>query len=419
MKRNKVQICILIALCMILQGCSMETIQHKSTKSELGVSTEATEKNHSSTESKTTEVNTESISKNLTSNINSTTTQKTPYSDYEIDKRANEILSGMSLSQKAAQMLLVAISAGYGEDSQKKDQYGGLVLFADSFQNSNPTLFKARMKKLQKVSKIKTIIATDEEGETVARASAYTAFRSSKFLSPRKVYQAGGFKNVKKEAREKAVFLKKLGINTNLAPVADVVYSASDFMYARSFSTNANKTSKFIRITVNQNNNKGVISTLKHFPGYGGNGDTHTNIIRDKRSLKTFENRDLKPFQAGIDTDVKMIMVGHNIVEAFDKNQPASISPKVMEYLREDMGYDGIIVTDGMDMEGIKDFVGSTNEAVIRAVLAGADMVCVTESMGSKNALIEAIKKGRIQENYINEAVLRILRAKLKIGIIK
>ena len=340
-------------------------------------------------------------------------------SEDEIEKRADEIISGMTLKQKVSQMLLVEVNSGYNAAKQKKNQYGGIVLFADSFQNTTDEKLKKRVGKLQKASKMNMLIAVDEEGGMVTRVSRYKKFLCSKFAAPRTLYQKGGYEKVKSDADAKAIFLKNLGINTNLAPVADVAYNKNNFIYQRSFSTSAKKTAKFIQITVRQSNQKGLVSTLKHFPGYGNNGDTHTNIISDKRALSTFEKRDLKPFRAGIKENVPMIMISHNIVQAFDKKNPATISKKVHKYLRQKMKYEGVIVTDSMGMAGVNQFVGSTKKAVVRAVLAGNDMICTPASATGKKALINAVKNGRISETQIDTSVKRIIKMKLRLGIIE
>ena len=280
---------------------------------------------------------------------------------------------------------------------------------------------KKLIKSCQKSSQVPMLIGVDEEGGTVVRASFYRKYRKSKFRSPSQVYKKGGYKAIKKDTRKKDVFLRSMGINTNFAPVADVPYKKSNFMYDRAFSKSAGKTAKFIKLSVTQMGNDKVVSSLKHFPGYGGNGDTHGRIIRDKRSKLTFVTRDLKPFSAGISAGADMIMVSHTIVNAFDSKNPASLSPAVHSYLRDSMGFDGVIITDGLAMKGVTDFVGgSQGTAVVRAAKAGNDMLCVTGNYAKcYKALVKAAKKGQIPESQIDDSVRRILRMKIKRGIIK
>ena len=335
-----------------------------------------------------------------------------------IEQRIDEIMADMTLGEKIAQMLLVELPSD-AKETQKVQQYGGYVLFANSFKSSNKDKMKKKIAGFQKVSKINMLIAVDEEGGSVVRVSKYKQFRKSPYKSPRKVYKSGGWDAVKSDAKNKSKLLTSLGINTNLAPVADVAYKSSNFIYSRSFSTSASKTSKFIKYTVKEMNNKNCVGCLKHFPGYGNNGDTHTDIIVDKRSKKTFETRDLKPFEAGIKAGVPMIMVSHNIVNCFDKKNTASMSEKVIKYLREDMGFEGVIVTDGLGMAGVRKKYGSDAKVAVKAVKAGNDMLCTPYGKTSLKAINNAVKNGEIDEARIDESVRRILKMKLEYGIIK
>lgn len=335
------------------------------------------------------------------------------------DEYVDYLISKMTLKEKIAQMLLVYVPSSGACSKQEEYQYGGYLLFANDFSGSTPKKVKNKINGWQKASKIKMMIAVDEEGGTVVRASLYRNFRSKRYKSPRNLYKLGGYDLIRQDASNKSNFLKKLGINTNLAPVADVTYSSGDFMYKRSFSNSAKKTSKFIHTVVPMMNKRNVIATLKHFPGYGGNGDTHKSVIVDKRSLKTFESRDLLPFKQGIKDNVPMIMVSHNVVKAFDGRNTASMSRKVHRYLREEMKFDGIIITDGLGMRGVVNKYGSDEEVAVRAVIAGNDMLCTPYGKTSLYAIRNAVNDGDISEKRIDDSVRRILKVKLKYQIIK
>lgn len=337
------------------------------------------------------------------------------------DDRVRKMVDEMTLSEKIAQMMIVRFPSSDAAGLQKKYQFGGYILFGRDFKKNSKSGLKKKLRKCQKVSEKKMLIAVDEEGGTVVRASLYKKFRGSKFRSPRAVYRAGGYRGVTTDTRKKDAFLKDLHINCNFAPVADVAYKKSNFMYSRSFSTKAGKTKKFVKRTVKQMGKDRVVSTLKHFPGYGGNGDTHGRIIRDKRSLKTFKKRDLKPFAAGMKAGADMVMLSHTIVYAFDKKRPASLSKKVHKYIRNEMNYDGVLITDGLGMKGVTDFVkGDQGEAAVRAVQAGNDMLCVTGDYKTVyRALKKAVRSGRISEKQIDQSVTRILTMKVRRGIIK
>lgn len=336
------------------------------------------------------------------------------------EKRAEQIMSKMSWNQKIAQMLFVDAPANKAASIQKKYQFGGYVLFADDFQKRTPKQAKSYISSIQKNSKIKMLIAVDEEGGSVTRISRYSKYRKKPFASPRNVYKSGKWTGIRKDTQEKAKLLKSLGVNTNMAPVADVAYKSSNFIYKRSFSTSAKSTSTYVKTVVGEMGKKKLVSTVKHFPGYGNNGDTHTNMIRDKRSKKTFETRDLLPFKAGISAGCDMIMVSHNIVNCFDKKNPATLSPAVHTYLRNKLKFKGVIVTDSMAMKGVTKYAGSTGKAAIKAVQAGNDMIiCSSQYDAQYKALCTALKKGQISKSKVNASVKRILMLKLKRGIIK
>jgi len=335
--------------------------------------------------------------------------------------KVKKILKKMTLSEKVAQMMLVSFPSSHVSERQKHYQFGGYILFGEDFRDNSKKTLKKKLAACQKKSKRKMLIAVDEEGGTVVRASLYRNYRKTPFRSPREVYQAGGFDGITADTRSKDRFLKDLKINCNLAPVADVAYKKSDFMYKRSFSTKAGQTRKFVKRTVRQMGKDQVVSTLKHFPGYGGNGDTHGQIIRDKRKLSTFEKRDLLPFEAGMKAGADMVMVSHTIVYAFDKKRPASLSKRVHKYIRNEMGFDGVIITDGLAMEGVTDFVGGDEgKAAVRAVQAGNDMLCVTGDYKKVyRAVRKAVKNGTISRKQIDRSVTRILTMKVRRGIIR
>ena len=335
-----------------------------------------------------------------------------------INKRVETILKSMSTKEKIAQMLVVSLPEN-ATKTQQEFQYGGYILFAAQFENSTKAKIKKQLQVYQNVSKINMFIAVDEEGGTVVRASKYKQFRSQPFKSPRGVYAAGGAKGLLTDAANKSAFLKDLGINTNFAPVADVPYNSNNFIYSRAFSTNAGSTAKFVQFTVQEMRSKKCISSLKHFPGYGNNGDTHTDVIVDKRSKNTFISRDLKPFEAGIKAGVPMIMVSHNIVNCFDKKNPASMSANVHNYLRQNMGFKAIIITDGLGMTGVRKKYGSDAQVAVQAVLAGNDMLCTPYGKTALKAIGEAVKSGKISRSRIDSSVRRILKVKLNYGIIK
>ena len=211
--------------------------------------------------------------------------------------------------------------------------------------------------------------------------------------------------------------LLALGINVNLAPVCDVSTDAGDFIYARSFGGDAAATSEFVTATVGAIRDAGVAAVLKHFPGYGNNADTHTGVAIDKRPYETFEQSDFLPLRAGMEAGAPFVLVSHNVVECMDAALPASLSPAVHEVLRETLGFDGIVITDDLAMDAVKQY--ANGEAAVLAVLAGNDMLITSDYQNDIPAVLAAVADGRIAEREIDAHVLRILRYKQAQGWIE
>lgn len=219
------------------------------------------------------------------------------------------------------------------------------------------------------------------------------------------------------DAVEKSRLLKSLGINVNFAPVADVCTDTSGFIYGRTFGQDAVATAEYIKTVVKAMNSEKMGSVLKHFPGYGNNEDTHAGIAYDNRDYNTFVTSDFIPFKAGIDQGAGMVMVAHNVVSCMDSSYPASLSARVHEILRTELGFDGVIITDELSMEGVKQFADDDTIAVL-AVQAGNDLLCCTNFEEQIEAVITAVKNGNISEERINESVIRILKLKISLGIL-
>lgn len=335
----------------------------------------------------------------------------------KVSERSQELLSKMSIDEKVGQMFIVRCPQ---QDAAKKAaQYniGGYILFSRDFRDSSIDLIKARINSFQDAVKIPLLIGVDEEGGNVNRISLHKQFRSEPFMSPRDLYNQGGFELIINDTIEKATFLKSLGINLNLAPVCDVSTDSTDYIYPRSFGKDAVLTSEYVEKVVTTMNKQRIGSVLKHFPGYGNNLDTHTGIAYDNRDYETFVTSDFLPFISGINAGAGAVLVSHNIVNSMDENYPASLSSKVNQILREDLNFDGVIMTDDLYMKAIQNYTGDS-EAAVLAVLAGNDLICCTNFEEQIPAVINAVNEGLISEERLNESVLRILIWKHKLGII-
>ena len=328
-----------------------------------------------------------------------------------------EFMDQMSLEERVGQLFLARCDDASAVQHVQDYHLGGFVLFGADFQEETPDSLREKLASYQDAAKIPLLIAVDEEGGTVTRISRYPAFRESPFPSARDSYAWGGLVQAVTVEEEKCQLLDSLNINVNLGPVCDISTDANAFMYQRSLGQDAATTAGYVAGTVQLMNAYGIGSVLKHFPGYGNNVDTHTGIAVDSRSLEELEGNDLIPFAAGIDANCGAIMVSHTIVEALDAEFPASLSPAVHTYLREEMGFEGVILTDDLVMQAITDQYGA-GEAAVLAVLAGNDLLCSTDYVTQYEAVLAAVLDGRIDIHVLNNAVRNVLEWKQSLRLI-
>lgn len=325
----------------------------------------------------------------------------------EYIKEAKELVQKMSLEEKIGQLFLVRYDKSQVEEN--KNLYpGGYILFAKDFEKNTKESMKKELEEVQKINKYPLIIAVDEEGGYVTRVSRFPSYRSEKFSSPKYYYEQGGYELLEKVEKEKAELLKSLGINLNLAPVVDVSTSEEDFIYNRSFGRNAKETAEFAKNMVTYANENGINSCLKHFPGYGNNRDTHTGIAIDNRSYDSLVENDFLPFQAGIEAKVPCVLVSHNIVNSIDQEYPSSLSSKVIEELRDKLGFSGIIMTDDLAMDAVKSYV-ENKEAASMAMKAGNDMIITSDFSSMYQEVLKSVKEGKIKEERLDESVIKIM----------
>ncbi|MGO4940048.1 glycoside hydrolase family 3 protein [Fundicoccus sp. Sow4_D5] len=328
------------------------------------------------------------------------------------------LLAQMSLEEKVGQVFL----ARYPETESLKmaDEYnlGGYIWFAHDFENKTPEQVLSKTTTLQENNPINMLMAVDEEGGTVTRISLFSQYREEPFESPYDYYLSGSWDEVRSTEQEKANLLKSLGFNMNLAPVADVTVTPEDFIFNRSFSSDPELVAKFIELSLEVFEEANVGAVLKHFPGYGSNVDTHIGIAYDNRTIDELRSHDFIPFKVGIENDVDAILVSHNVMTSIDFEVPATLSSAVINILRENLNYNGVIMTDDLIMDGLTQFA-SAPEAALLAIEAGNDLLISSELSTQWPAVLEAVKSGRISEERLNTSVLRILRLKLNLGIIE
>lgn len=294
---------------------------------------------------------------------------------------------------------------------------GGYILFGRDFDGKTRDEVIETINSYQAASKIPMLIGVDEEGGTVVRVSSNPNLRDTPFLSPSDTYAEGGWSGIEDDAKEKADLLLSLGINVNMAPDCDITSDPDAFMYYRSFSPNVDYECRFVKTVVEISKENKLGTVLKHFPGYGNNEDTHTGIAYDNREYSEFENTDFKPFITGINSGADCVLVAHNIVNCIDSEYPASLSEKAHVILRDELNFDGVIMTDDLAMEAITDYTGSDSAAVF-AAKCGNDLLCCSDVDVQYPAVLAAAKSGEIPTEQIDASVKRILRWKQNLGIL-
>lgn len=339
------------------------------------------------------------------------------FGDYYYE--AARTLTQMTAEEKVSQIFLVSYP-GYAAataEVQSEKCPAGYVLFAADFQYQTPASLTPQMEQLKKLSPCGLLLGCDEEGGGVVRASCFPAFRSSAFLSPQTLFRLGGMERVLADAEEKALFLRDLGLNYNFAPVADMPQNPNSYIYGRSLGQDAETTAAFTAGTAATMRENGLLSMLKHFPGYGDNLDTHKVVSVDRRTKAEFEAADLVPFVSGIEAGAPMIMVNHNIIACMDDVRPASLSAEVHRYLREELGFTGLILTDALTMGAVLEYADG-GEAAVQAVLCGNDVLVTKEYAAEREEVMRAVESGRIPEVLINDAARRILACKMAYGLV-
>lgn len=345
--------------------------------------------------------------------INSKVTEnKIINADISLDKRKelSNIVQAMTIEDKAGQLLLVLDSKNLLTDQTMS----GCVLFEDDFANKSRNEVIENIERYQSNAKYPMIIAVDEEGGSVVRVSKY--LRDNRFRLPQDVYKSGGMDSIISDATEKSEYLKEFGINVNLAPVADVATNEDDYIYRRSFGVDADATSNYVRNVVMAMSDIKMGSVLKHFPGYGsapGSGGTY----HDSRDFNSLKNNDLLPFKAGIEAGANSILVTNNIIDSVDNQNPATLSKDIHDLLREDLKYNGVIMTDDVTDLNNNEF-GNDSEIVIKAIKAGNDLIMTSRPQIYFESLITAINNDEICLNELDLSVLRVIAWKDSLDII-
>lgn len=333
------------------------------------------------------------------------------------EQAINDLMASMSVEEKVGQLFLARVPEAEQLEMIQDYHLGGYLLFGRDVENETPESLKAKIVSYQSASELPLFIASDEEGGTVSRLSRGTNLVDEAFKSPQEIYQESGWSGIKAEVKQKAEILRSYGIQGGLFPDADVATDPEAFIYDRTLGMDAEQTSRYVKEAVEELKEQKIVSTLKHFPGYGNNRDSHVEIVYDERSLDELRANDFLPFQAGIEAGADSVLVSHNIVTSIDSEVPASISRPVHDMLRNELGFDGVIMTDDMDMAGLAEFI-SQEEAGIAALKAGNDLILSSSFQTQIPYVLQSISDGTYTEEQLNQSVYRVLKMKMDVGLI-
>lgn len=332
-----------------------------------------------------------------------------------------ELLEGMSLEEKVAQLFIVDI-ATFVNDSNLMEAYpvGGFIFFSPNIIERTQII--NLVNSIQQTSKIPYFISVDEEGGRVSRLGNNSEIGITKIPTAASIgstldyeYAYNTFSILGKE-------LKILGFNMDFAPVADINTNPNNPVIGdRAFSSDPLIVASMVAQAINALQEQGVASVVKHFPGHGDTlSDTHTETTVVEHGKERLNEVELVPFYKAIQENVAGIMVAHiNLPNITTNNIPASLSKEIIsDLLRNEMNYNGLVITDALNMKAITQKYNS-EEASVQAILSGVDILLMPEDFElAYNGIIDSVKNNIISEERINDSVKRILKAKIKLNII-
>ncbi len=372
----------------------------------------------------------------------------------DIDKQVNGIIANMTIEQKLAQMMIIAIR--YEPDTSKgitkltkaykkllkKYDFGGLLMYANNMTDINQTVTmirEAQSASMKSANGIPMFICVDQEGGLVNRVSFGTTGSGNMALAA-----TGDTSNTEEIAGILGEEISALGFNMDFAPVSDVNNNPDNpVIGTRSFSDDPNTVAENVVAFIDGLNKYNISTSVKHFPGHGNVGeDSHTKLPLSELTLDELKECELIPFEAGIEAGADMIMTAHIQYPNIDDTTyiskddgkevylPATLSKKIMTgLLRDEMGFDGIIISDSMQMDAIATHFDETDAAVL-AINAGVDLLIRPSDVYQDDEintfpdvnkymkkLAARVKAGDITEERLDESVGRILRLKFKKGI--
>ena len=346
------------------------------------------------------------------------------------EMKIDRVLDSMTLEEKVNQLFMITpealtgvgtvIQAGDGtREALAEHPVGGLIYFAQNLKDPDQT--RTMLENTQEYASARSgfpiFLSVDEEGGQVARVGSNPSFGVPEIGNMSEVGAVGDTQEAYETGSTIGAYLKDLGFNMDAAPDADVLTNpANEVVKYRSFGSDPELVSRMAAAELKGLNDQGIIGMYKHFPGHGGTtADSHEGYVYVEENLEELKSGALVPFQDGADNGLRVIMVSHIACpEVTGDNTPATLSRQlVTDLLREDMGFDGLVITDALNMGAITEQY-SSGEAAVAALNAGVDMLLMpADFQAAYDGVMAALENGELTEERIDESVRRILEIKL------
>lgn len=349
----------------------------------------------------------------------------------ELQEKVQAKLSSMSLEEKVAQLFLITPEAltGAGTVTQAGEatkaaleQYpvGGLIYFQGNIvseQQVTDMIAKQQQFSQERIG-LPLLISVDEEGGQVTRVASCANVDVPKFEDTAQIGASGDSSRAHASGQAIGSYLSRMGFNLDFAPVADTLTNPDNTVVKRrSYGSDPQTVAEMAAQNLKGLESQGVYGCIKHFPGHGATlGDTHNGYAYTDKSWEDLKASDLIPFQRCIAEGVSFVMVGHiSLPQAIGDDVPASCSQTAIQgYLRGELGYQGIVLTDALNMGAIVDQYSSA-QAAIKAFQAGSDMLLMPADFRSAyQGVLDAVNQGSISQERLNESVTRILKIKMQ-----
>ncbi len=309
------------------------------------------------------------------------------------------------LKEKIYQMFILGLEGG-NYKTALQNNLGGIIFFTKDIQS--PEQFKQLIKDVKSQAKTAPFLSIDQEGGRVERTE--NIHGGKKYLSAKFAYEKG-LNFVKQQTEEIAKELKSYGINLNFAPCIDTNTNPDNpIIGERAFSSNPDEVIKAEKVVSSTYLKNGILPCVKHFPGHGdANSDSHLTLPEINLTLDVMENYHIKPFKSAIENGIDMVMIAHLHCTCFEKEKiPTSLSKNAVNYLREKLNFNGVIISDDMIMKGVSEF--GEVEACLMAINAGVNMFIYRNSDDTTINIIEKI----YQEAIINKELKKKIESSYK-----